>query len=388
MFLKNANIHILEISTSQVFLYTYKHQKGNTTLLNKHIFENTEIAYENIPKKDTLFLFVNNQHVLTKEQTSNFPISSENCDNYIEKTFSISSQDFFYDIVKVKENLISSIIRRQYLEEHISKAKEKGFLVSKCFFGPMSISHMIENLNETEYITSQWIVQPKSNPILKVNSSSENQLDSNSLFAEGIIKKHIAKNETFYGSFQTYQSNLTNLSNAIRNNKTYQLVTAVLLGVLVLISALYYSFQYPKLITLQQQKTLNSARLNKINQLKIQISKQEKLINQINKLSNTDVGNFIDKILLIKPNSISLNQIDFQPLLKKIKKEKNILTDTNTLILKGSSKQHKDIQTWISNLEALDLIASVDILSFNDLKTISEFKLAIRIDENKADFTK
>ncbi|MGY5351885.1 hypothetical protein ACXGQW_04875 [Wenyingzhuangia sp. IMCC45533] len=340
MILINQNINVVEISSSQIHLHQFSGPKEDVKKIGHDTFETIEQALDQLKNsKPPLFLYINNNQVITQQIDSSIKLDEKNSINFIMQIFSINTDDFFYHIDHMST---ASIIRKSYLENILNTASNKDIRFSKCYFGSTSLISFIENSKEI----------------------------------------------TFYGDFKVLQQKLEKASNSIQKNYFYQIAAVCIIGSLIVFSATYYGFQYPKLLKLKEQKTFNNERLLIFNNLKTTIEQQEKLINQINKLSNTNIGNYIDQILLIKPSSILLNQINFQPILKKVKKDKDILFDQNQIIIRGYSKVHDDIQKWIFELEALTLIKSVEILTFNDLKTTSEFKLAIYLNENKETSTK
>ena len=110
------------------------------------------------------------------------------------------------------------------------------------------------------------------------------------------------------------------------------------------------------------------------------VQKTEKTVNDVLKSSASKSSFYVNDIVANLPNHILLSALNYQPLLKKIKVDKPIENDINTILLSGRTNKKILFSQWISQLETLDWIYSVDILNFDDIdNSSSEFNLKITL---------
>ncbi len=87
---------------------------------------------------------------------------------------------------------------------------------------------------------------------------------------------------------------------------------------------------------------------------------------------------YLDQVGREVPESVTLTEIQWQPVSKNIKKETLIETKLQTMIIKGISHKGDDFSTWLSLLEELDWVDNMLINSYGSGKKIStSFELEI-----------
>lgn len=101
---------------------------------------------------------------------------------------------------------------------------------------------------------------------------------------------------------------------------------------------------------------------------------------QINKSSSSKSSFYVNAIIESLPTTILLSELNYQPLLKRIKAEKAIENEVNTILISGASTRSVSFSKWITSLEFFDWTRSVEILSYKDIsKSTSDFSIKLKI---------
>ena len=147
-----------------------------------------------------------------------------------------------------------------------------------------------------------------------------------------------------------------------------------------MISFLFFSSYTSKINTLTDQLNVNETYKSTILKLSDDVQKKERLINDFS-LTSSKSSWYIDRIGISVPPSILLSNIQFQPLTKSIKKDKEIIIHEHLITIKGKSSNSNDFSNWISELEQKEWIQKVIIQGYGTgKKTITQFELLITID--------
>lgn len=99
--------------------------------------------------------------------------------------------------------------------------------------------------------------------------------------------------------------------------------------------------------------------------------------------TNSKATQQLDEIALEIPESVLLDQINYQPLEKTIKEGKPIQLNRGTVMVSGISKDIESFSEWVGILEKKVWIQSVETLDYDYLTNdTSNFLLKIKYDEN------
>jgi len=89
---------------------------------------------------------------------------------------------------------------------------------------------------------------------------------------------------------------------------------------------------------------------------------------------------YLDKIGASIPNKVLLNQLNYQPFLKNIKKGKEIRYQSQKIFIEGKSLDGAIFSEWISSLEQEKWIDKISVVNYGiGKKTITEFQLNITL---------
>jgi Tfp pilus assembly protein PilN len=124
-----------------------------------------------------------------------------------------------------------------------------------------------------------------------------------------------------------------------------------------------------KVNNLKESIQLYRNQFQKVKELQIEVDKKKNSIENLSKKSNSTVSFFLDKLGESIPKSILLKDIQFQPLLLKIKKDKKAIFDQNKMVISGTSSNGNEFTKWLQFLEAKPWVKSTSIIDYGIGKT-------------------
>ena len=131
---------------------------------------------------------------------------------------------------------------------------------------------------------------------------------------------------------------------------------------------------------MQQTSQINQTTKLKIIELNESVSKSQKMVEDMLKGNSSKSSFYINTIVQSLPNSILLSELNYQPVLKRIKAEQPINVDSNSILLSGESNNSDMFSKWLTDLENIKWINKVEILSYEDFsKSSSKFSLKLGV---------
>jgi hypothetical protein len=122
---------------------------------------------------------------------------------------------------------------------------------------------------------------------------------------------------------------------------------------------------------------------NKVVTMNEKVVKTQKMVEDVLKGSASKSSFYVDTIINDLPSSILLAELNYQPLRKKIKEDKAIQNIINTIIISGDVNNSMSFSQWITKLENMPWVTTVEILNFDDIsKTTSSFSINISIKDD------
>ena len=146
---------------------------------------------------------------------------------------------------------------------------------------------------------------------------------------------------------------------------------------LLLFSFILFTNYTTKIEDLNTTLALNKTQKTSLLKLTNEVQKKEKLIKDFS-LASSKASWYLDQVGQTIPKSISLSEIQWQPLEKNIKEEKPIKTKHYIMLIKGITNEGEGFSKWLSTLEQLDWIEKVAINDYGSgKKTSTSFQLQI-----------
>ncbi|NQX86678.1 MAG: hypothetical protein HRT67_12375 [Flavobacteriaceae bacterium] len=360
-------------------------QSKNQVLIEDYIEAH---SIKSIPKKRSknqhIHLVINNDKVLTKTIESD----QNNGLQLVYKAFpNINLDEFYYEILSQMQTHHIALCRKAYLEDIIKQYSEHKLAVIAISLGHTIIGTLCNFLSEDFVFTSNakiHIEGSKLGKIIKTEPLSESyeinglQVTNNQLLSFSAALQTVLKNNKVLTNFSDRTSEL---HSDYKESRFFYLFLKTgiffILG-LLLINFFFFNFYFNKVGELTQLSKANQSTKNQILKLDDIVSKKEKMVHNLLKSNSSKSSFYANAIMQSLPNSILLDVFNYQPLLKRIKANKNIDFSKNTIILEGNSNNSQTFSNWLSLLDHKDWISKVNILDYGSASSkVSNFKIEI-----------
>lgn len=348
-------------------------------------------ALEKLPKSQHIFLVVNNDQVLTKVVDSR---EGEDL-SLVNTAFpNINISDFYYEIIKQNTKSFISICRKSYVDNLVSEYLKNGYYIINFSLGNSILSTTINYIEATTITTSNALIVKTSHEIESidfVDIVENNRYDINGLETSNhhVLSLSSALTSVLgnYNTIVNYEDEKEDLKNTFKQSRFFSQFLKIglifILGAL-LINFFFFNYYYGEVELLNQTSQQNQTTKTKIIKLKEDVSKVEKMTNDMLKSSTSKSSFYMDAIVNSLPESILLAQINYQPLEKSIKPKKAIVLENSVIIVSGVSNDSELYSNWIINLENKAWIDKVEVEKYSDsYRGKSEFSIKIHIGDDK-----
>lgn len=368
------------------FITQLKKNKNSLDLENTYEELSIEKVISTLPKKQHISLIINDDNVLTKQ------IKSLEVDGLklVYKVFSnINLDDFYYEIIKQHNNQFVSICRKVYVDDLIDKYKKHGFSLIDITLGNAIISGISDFLKSEEITPSNANILFENQTITTIEKTEiENTTNYNVNGLEITNNYLLSCSGALNTLIKTYNptTNFDELKTSLKydyvQSRFYTLSLKsglVLILTILLINFFIFNHYFNEVKTLEQTSQVNQTTKQKIIKLSENVSKSQKMVEDMLKSSVSKSSFFINAIVNSLPKSILLSEINYQPLTKNIKKDKDIELKESTIVISGTSNNSKTYSEWITHLESLKWINKVEVENYSDSKYTSNFSVKIKL---------
>ncbi len=344
-----------------------------------------------LPKKQHICLIINNNNVLAKQIESD----ETNILKAVYNAFpSINLDDFYYEVIVQKNNQFVSICRKAYVEELVNNYIKEGFSVINITLGNSIISGISTLLDSKNITTSNANVFLEDNTISKIEKTEINNEANYNVNGIEISNNHLLSCSgalSFFINSYNPNTNFEELKSTFKKNyKQSRFYTVflksglVMLLLILLINFFVFNNYFNKVKTLQQTSQLNQTTKQNILKLNENVSKSQRIVEDMLKSNSSKSSFYINAIIQNLPNSILLSDLNYQPLIKRIKADKRIQTEINSILISGKSNNSEIFSNWLSDLENTNWIHKIEIINYEDFsKTSSKFSLKLDITDDK-----
>lgn len=374
-----------ELNSQKVHGIIVDKKKNNLVISDTFKFDNLEGAnfdgFSNLPTIITLYT----DKVLIKESE----LTEKNDIVLVKKNFpNLTIEEFYFDIWRMDGKAIISIARKNYIDEIINLFQENNKLNILAFnIGISNIKHLTTFISEDDILFNSKSFN-KKNISISSNESNHSKIYS----VNGINIK--SDNLISFSSVVNFISESSNGSidqlNIFLKNEFFQknfykkyikFFTFTLLGILLL-NFLIFNYYYNKSNEVNILSSNEIENQKKIENLKRIIVDKEKNVTELSHTNTQRISSILNKIGKSVPSTIILNELQFQPLLKKGNSE--VLTEYSgkNIIVAGNSNSNIEFTNWIENLSSFENIHEVIILQFEKEDSITSFKINILIKWN------
>ncbi|CAM1356415.1 hypothetical protein [Tenacibaculum halocynthiae] len=360
-------------------------KKKELTVTNRHQYNSIDEVIPFVKANKHAFLIINNQHVLSKKIT----VINDNQKKLIQVAFpNIVISDFYYEIYSNDTESFISICRKEHIDYVIDLYSKNSISIVDFSLGNLALQNILPFIGNDNFNTSNAEITIKNNKIAVVEKKfiedhtyivNDLEVSNHELLPlGGVLSYYFDQNMEQIGLTQKTEG----LKKTYQQKKLFDLGLKFGLGFLftiLLINFLVYSHYTTKADQLTIDVQLNEQTKNRLISLQEKVAQKEKVVKNLQSVSQSKVSRHIDEIAQLIPNTILLTNIYYQPIKSRVKKGKTILVTKNQIIVKGVSKKNEDSTHLISLLESKKWVDKVTIMSYGKQKKNMEFELLIHI---------
>jgi hypothetical protein len=350
-----------------------KKKKQELTILQKEQYTEEDALFAGLKSVKHVFLIVNHEQVLTKD-VSFTHIAKE---SVVKAAFpNISLNDFYYDVLDHGASSLVSICRKEVVDNLIEEFRGKGISIVQFSLGETNFKQLLPFLNDFDFHTSRGLFEVSNHEVVNWQKSdgSDKKYDVNGLIVEsnqllplaGVISycnglKAPEDAEIQKGLIQEYSQ-----------KRIFQLGVRIGLGFLLialLVNFFVFSSYRNQDSDLREELSMNEVYKKQLLSLNDLVSKKKRLVESMNSVSNSKVIWYFDQIAQSVPNTVSLDNIHYQPTSRSVKKDKPIQFKNNEVVVAGLAKDDTDFTLWVSSLEKIEWIEKISKMELDGEKS-------------------
>ena len=371
-----------ENNSEKVNCIIVEKKKDNLTISDTLKFGNIDdLSLDNYTDLPTV-LAIYTDKVLIKETE----LVEKNDLILVKKTFTnLNLEDFYFDVWRLNNKSIISITRRNYVDEIIKLFEESHRIkIASIAIGISNIKHLVPFLSKETILLNSKILDTQNTTISLTEITTSTiysingiNIKSDNLMSFSSIINFISKTKN--GSIDELNTYLNNtfFQNAFFK-KYIKFFIFFILGVL-LVNFLFFNHYYNKFNEISILNTTEVENKEKIENLKSVIIEKEKSVNEIS-ISNTQrISYLLNEIGKSVPNTIILNELKYQPILKKGNTETLTKYSDKSILVNGISNNNIQFTNWVEKLSEFNTINEVVILKFEKEDNTTSFKINILI---------
>ncbi|NGX82680.1 hypothetical protein [Aequorivita sp. KMM 9714] len=370
----------------KLFGVTAKKKQGEFTDLEFLQFPSLKDVDKNLSVQRHCFLAINSDKVLIKSVPS-----QENDPKTVSNAFpGLSLTDFYYEILKTPKNSIVAICRKDYVHNILKELEQQKINVLGFHLGITSLQSLASLFKKEKVNLPRFLISVEEKNIMNI-VSNENysetiyelediKVASEFLVSLAILFRYTGANTNSSNNFGEENKNLFRLHQEKVFFKNGMFLGIGLLLVSLLVNTFFFNSYFKKeqqlneeLVFMESQQVGMKSKLERVNQ-------KEKLVDHILNSGSSRSSYYLNSVVALKPSSIGFSDIQYHPLNRSIRPDKQIEYSQNNMIVSGESKDKPDFSKWIVNLENLDWVEKVSVLHYGNLsKGINSFSITIAI---------
>jgi len=365
----------------------------------KNLNGNLSKVIELIPKGVPVFISLDGKGILHKKSNKSNKPDNEIINNLFPN---IKLADFHYQKHKLaNDDNYLSIVRQSVIDTILESFDKKGVFVLGFSIGPVALNHIVPLLDEIETIViknySLSISNGKINSIDKISADNSFNEQTFRIETEEIEASYLLPFSLAFSYFINVEEEGGKLSETINKSKEefiYQnllklggkFVLGLLLAIL-LINFIFFSHYNDKNNHLSMQYALQKDNIAKLDSLSKKIESKEKIITEKKLFLRSRFSYYCDRVAILVPNEVQLDELQIQPLLSTIDENELIEFDLSKMIIKGTSKSSIVVGEWISELKEEKWTKKVIMEDYNydNKKKKANFSIKIDLSNEQAD---
>lgn len=387
-------IEIFDEEEKTHFQVAHLHHANNELLILKEFLILTWDELSNTLSKNTpVCLSYNGKNVLDKLITKTADLGSE---NLIEASFpNLDVSRFYFNLAPIENSTYISIVEKKTINTLIQRFSDAQLPVINLNIGLSALSSSKPYLVEKTLITSTKKINfsnnleniptiskhPFSNKSRIIYTINGLEVKQDSLIGFSSVLNHLISPETIKTNYEDLKIKLRDEAKYSRRFQV--LLWPIITGFLILLLANFFifNFYFQKVEILNQDSNLISSNKEKLIDLKKVVAAKQLRVETILGNKNSKTTLILDNLASSVPNTILLDNIVYQPLLKPIRDSRSIELGYDTLTITGESSNTEGFSNWIDTIEDFEWVVLVETLDYGFKTTNrSYFTLKLTID--------
>ena len=367
-----------------------KKAKNNLDKITEITFKNPKDLAKHIGKDKPIALIINSKDVLTKKVNGTIKDDLK----ILNEAFpNLDVNGFYYQVLKQETSAFVSICRKDVIDTILTNFENWKLNIVDFFLGNLTLAHSLSFTENSGYITTNnhriTLVNNEIGGLEKlVNPTTEtydiNGIDISSKFLlsfSGALRLALGT-DILLGNLN--QKHLE-LKESFKQKRIFKLSSRIVIAFLLAaltINFLFFNYYFNKVNELRSTSDIASSSQKKMTDLASKVLKSKKKVEDIHRISNSRVSLYINSIVSSIPNTITLNELDYQPIKRRIQLGKPIESELQTIKVVGESTNSELFSSWLTQLEKLNWVKIVDIVNYETLNnSVSTFNISIKVDE-------
>lgn len=337
-------------------------------------------------------LLINNNQVVLKQVTITSSSFSELA--LLNQGFpNIDIDVFYYQIIRSLDTAFIYICRREYVDSLVDAYKEQKIWIRHLHFGFTSLLSVIPLLeNAGSIITRSSDIQYVDGQLVQISTRSGDtttsqayQIDDFEVLGDqmnafgAVISTHKISDQIS----SNYENQEIAYNSNFKQYRYYELglpLAIIVLLVIFLTNFLLYNHYYGEVAELDAIGSNNDLRKELLIKKDSVVARKQKLFEDVIESSSSSSSYYIDLLLVAMPETIRLERLQYQPILKQVRKGKPILTQEKILFIAGETQDNSDISLWITTMENMEFVARVAIKSLEKKDTQTFFTIELELE--------
>ena len=371
-------LEIFDFSGKETFsLLKLRQKKGELDLLDSLTCEKLDELLPRIDKKAPLFVTFNSAKVLKKNVQSE---AKNNPELLLVNAFpNLELDNFYYQVAQAGANAIVCISKKEHIDWYLEQLQKMGINPFQISLGLSEMDALSGHVDGT-LIGSNFEVYFENSSLIGFNPSINPDSKNTTIGGLPLEREHILPFSQLLGylSAKPKISNLSSVNsehaNNFKNLRIFDFGIKTTLGFfLVLLLGNFFAFNHYHTENQQLESNLANGSLqdSSIKQLSQRVSAKEERFNMLTKSKNSKTSLYFDKLGMGIPPSIYLGDMQIQPLLFPIRKDKPIELQEQALQVSGVTNDKNAFTVWSDNLETQDWVHRVEIMDYEYISSSS-----------------
>ena len=363
------------------------YQKGELDLKRHWEAATKEEIIGDIDKGIPTALILNDAQVLSVS----IPYVGTDEDILNEAYPNLDIQHFYYQIHRTSKRSFISVCRKAHIEHILKEFSDLGIGFTSVFLGNLCTSILPAYIHEPQIQTSTDTIVFEDSEMKAIQSQAREGCISYSIGSVSVPSTSVLGLSAILcllTSEEYISGNTTELDAKLRKKygekRFFTRILSLGLGSLLLfllLNFLIFSSVYSSWQSLQEEVRTYTVQNQAILEQQKRVARKEKMVASILTTGFSKSSFYADQLLSRLPESIRLDSYEYQPLERKIQKNKQVQLALHQIRIEGSSTQKQDFTDWVQSVEDLEFVEKTTLLSYGQSSsgTPPGFKLQIQL---------